>query len=124
MATESWGQAVPASEEVDGAGLTVILGEDATVSALLRWDAIPGSHGLGNNLLPSELIGIPLRQSGTGVAVLHYRQLEGKSFGVGEEGFRRQHRNHDGKQMSTAGEEADYDHRLKQASARARTTRT
>src|ERR1700728_1718372 len=49
-AAEGAGQAVAAAEEVDGAGLSVVLGEDAAgfIFALVWRQAVPGYCGLGD----------------------------------------------------------------------------
>ena len=87
VAAEGRRQSVAAPEEVDGAGLAVVLGEDAAgfICSLVRGKAIPRYGSFGNDFFPSELIGVPLGQGGTGVAVFHDRKLEGKIFHVGEE---------------------------------------
>src|SRR5712691_1152452 len=45
MATQSGRQAIASAKEIDGAGLAVILGEDAAVAALLRTEPVPGLRG-------------------------------------------------------------------------------
>src|ERR1700679_1098388 len=75
MSAERAGQAVAAAEEVDGAGLAVVLGEDSAVFifALVWRQAVPGYCGLGDDFFPAELVGVPLGQRRAGVVVLHYR---------------------------------------------------
>src|SRR5580658_273521 len=85
MAAERCRQAVAAAEEVDGAGLAVVLGEDAAVFAVFDRDAVPGDGGFGDDFFPSELVGIPLREKNPGVTVFGDRRLEGKTFEIGNE---------------------------------------
>src|ERR1700674_4572990 len=113
MSAEGTRQAVAAAEKVDGAGLAVVLSEDPAgfvfVLALLGCQAVPRNGGFGDDLFPAKLIGVPLRQRGAGVAVLHDGKLEGKSFRVGEEGVRRKNRHSYRSKMCATGQQNDYD---------------
>ena len=119
VAAESGRQAVGAAEEVDGAGLAVVLGKGAAVFPVFRGDAIPGFGGFGDDLLPSELIGIPLRECGSGVVVLHHGQLHGQSLRVGDEMVGRKNRHGHGSEVGSAGKQHNYDHGLQPCAARA-----
>jgi hypothetical protein len=66
MAAERVRETVARTEEVNGAGLSVVLSEDAAIVALVCGDAIPGLSGFGDDLLPAELVRVPLRQSCAG----------------------------------------------------------
>ena len=57
VSAEGGRQTVARSEKVDGAGLAIVLGEDAAIAALLYRDAVPGLRGFGDDLLPAELVG-------------------------------------------------------------------
>src|SRR5271155_4349592 len=78
--TERARQTVLAPKEVDGTGLAIVLREDGAVGPVGRWNAVPGFGCFGDDLLPSELIGIPLRQRGASVGVFHHWQLKGEMF--------------------------------------------
>ena len=62
MSAQGRRQAIAAAQEIDGAGLTVILGKDAAIPALPRTQTVPGLRGFRHDLFPSELVGVPLRQ--------------------------------------------------------------
>src|ERR1700674_2339232 len=112
MSAEGTRQAVAAAEKVDGAGLAVVLSEDPAgfvfVLALLGCQAVPRNGSFGDDLLPAKLIGVPLRQRGAGMAVLHDGKLEGKSLRVGEEAVGRKNRHSDGGEMRATGQQNDY----------------
>src|SRR3984957_9974213 len=67
---ESRRQSVPASQKIDGAGLSVVLRHYAAARPLCRRELPVGLDRLIHNLCPPKLIGIPLRQNRPGVAVL------------------------------------------------------
>ena len=54
VAAEGRREAVAATKEIDGAGLAVVLGEDAAVVALLSGDAIPSDEQLRRRFLSSR----------------------------------------------------------------------
>ena len=60
MATQRRRQAIMRTKEIDGAGLTVVLREDAQPARLPKRNSIPRQGGFRNDLPPAELIGIPL----------------------------------------------------------------
>src|ERR1700730_12428864 len=47
MAAQGRVQAIAATQEIDGASLAVILGEDAAIAALRRTETVPGLRGFG-----------------------------------------------------------------------------
>src|SRR5580704_3004194 len=108
MAAEGWGQAVGAAEEVDGTGLAVVLGEDAAVPTVVDGKVVPRYGGFGDDLLPSELVCVPLRQRGSGVIVFHYGQLHGEMLRVGEEAVGRKNRHGHGSEVCAEGEQGNY----------------
>src|ERR1700676_2440301 len=118
MAAERAGQAIAPAKEVDGAGLTVVLRENATVFAICWRNAVPGYGSFGDDFLPSELIRIPLGQSSAGVAVFHHGQLKGKRFCVGEEGIGGKNRNDDRDKMGSACKQKNDDHGLEPSAVR------
>src|SRR6267143_1841946 len=107
MAAESARETVARTEEVDGAGLSVVLSEDAAIVVFVCGDAVPRLSGFGDDLLPAELVGVPLRQSCACVAVLHDRELEGKILHVRNEAVRRKNRDHYRHEMSATDEQDD-----------------
>src|SRR5438045_9767008 len=84
MTAERFWKAIAAPKEINGSCLAVVLSEDAAIGTLGGSEFIPGDGCFGDYLLPTELIGIPLRQGGSFMGVLHNRQLERARFGVGE----------------------------------------
>src|SRR5437016_5241021 len=109
VAAEGRGESLAATKEIDSAGLSIVLGEDAAVMALINGDAIPGDSSFINNFFPAELVGVPLRQRGPGVRVFHDRELEGKMFCVGEEAVRRKNRHHHRSKMCATGQQDECD---------------
>src|SRR5208337_3602588 len=101
MAAERARQAVAPPEKVDGASLAVVLGEDAAgfILPVFSGKAVPGYCGFRDNFFPAELIGVPLRERGAGMVVLHHGQLEGKGFGIGKEMVRGKDRHGDWGEM-------------------------
>ena len=71
---------------------------------------LPSYCGFSDDFFPAKLIGVPLRQCGASVVMLHDRQLEGQCFGIGKEVVRGKHRHGDGNEMCTAGQQDDDDH--------------
>ena len=71
MSAERARETIGSSEKIDGACLAVILREDAAIAALVGTQSIPGHGGFGHDLIPAKLVGVPLRQNRSGVAVLH-----------------------------------------------------
>ncbi len=57
------------AEEVDGAGLAVIAGEDAGDGALLRGQGVVDLGDLLDHLVPAEAVGVELGQDGGGVGL-------------------------------------------------------
>ena len=62
VAADRRGQSLALVEEIDGSGFRIELAEDAAVLALGSRDAASGERSFVGDLLPSELIGVPLRQ--------------------------------------------------------------
>src|SRR5580700_8431027 len=89
MAAKRWRETLAGAEEIDGAGLAVVLGEDATVVAFGGGNAVPGDSGFIDDFFPAKLVGVPLWQRGASVRVFHDWELEGEIFRVGEEVVRR-----------------------------------
>src|SRR5215475_99941 len=52
---------IAAAEEVDGAGLTVVAGEDADAVLVCRWKGVEGASDDCDLLLPTEAVGVELR---------------------------------------------------------------
>src|SRR5450631_3264816 len=101
MAAQRSGQVIAAAEKIDSPGLAVILCEDAAVRTLLSGKAVPGDRRFVHNLLPAELVGIPLRQCRPSMGVFHDRQLERESLCIFEESVGGKHRNNHWSQMCT-----------------------
>src|SRR5437879_5960224 len=104
MAAEGWRQSGAAAKEIDGAGLAVVLGEDAAARALRGRDSIPGDSSFIDDFFPAELVRVPLRQGGPGVGVFHYRELERKIFRVSQKAVRRKNRHHHRSKVCSAGQ--------------------
>src|SRR5260370_42694830 len=104
MAAERVREAVARAEEVDGAGLSVVLSEDAAIVTLVCGDPIPGLGGFGDDFPPAELAGVPLRQICARMAVFNDPELEGTILHVGNETVRRENRNHDRHEMRASDE--------------------
>src|SRR5260370_391005 len=109
VATERGRQSLAAAKEIDGAGLAVVLGEDAAVPALGGGDAIPGDSSFVGDFFPAELVRVPLGEGGTGVGVFHDRELERKIFRVGQKAVRRKNRHHHRGKMCSAGQQDEHD---------------
>src|SRR5437763_16165823 len=84
MTAERFWKAIAAPKEINGSCLAVVLREDAAIGALGGSEFIPGDGCFSDYLLPTELIGIPLRQSASFMGVLHNRKLDGNGLAVGE----------------------------------------
>ena len=59
---------IAAVEEVDGAGLTVVAGEDADAVLVCRWKGVEGAGDDCDLLLPTEAVGVELRELTAGEA--------------------------------------------------------
>lgn len=110
MATQCRRQAIAAPEKINRAGLAVILREDGAIGALFRGELVPRLCGFGNDFVPAELIGVPLRQRGAPVLVFHDWKFERQTLSVGQEVIGRKNRDRDGRKVCTTGEQ-DGDHR-------------
>ena len=117
VAAEGRREAVAAAEEIDGAGLAVVLGEDAAIVALVDGDAIPSDSSFVSDLFPAELVGVPLRQCGPGVGVFHDRELEGEIFCVGEKAVRGKNRHHHRGKVCAAGQQGECNGRFQPLAA-------
>src|SRR5579864_8010669 len=85
VAADGFRQAVFMAKEVDSARLAIVLGENAAVTAFVGIEAIPRDGCFSGDLVPTELVGVPLWQNRTRVRVFHDRQLERQLFHVSDE---------------------------------------
>src|SRR5471030_1382372 len=92
MPADGWRQAVFRTEQIDRAGLAVILPENRGPGANVRWQAVVNARDRGSHLLPSELVGIDLRQRAQLVS-FDGRGLEMQRLRISDVRFRRQNRN-------------------------------
>ncbi len=62
MAADGGRQSVPRAEEIDGAGLPVVLSEDGGARADIGGQAVVHAGYRGGHVFPAELVGEELRQ--------------------------------------------------------------
>ena len=86
----------------------VVLPEDGAIGTLVLGDAVPGDLGLVRDFFPAKLVGVPLRQGRSQVRVFVHRQLERKSFRIGEEVFWRENRDDDRHKVDSTGHHHDH----------------
>ena len=111
-------QAVAPAEEVNGAGLSVVLRKDAAIAAFLRGEPVPGDRSFGDDLFPAKLVGIMLRQHRSVVGVLRARRFDGEVLHVGDEFVRGKNGDDNRSQMRAAGEKENDDHRFQPGAPR------
>src|SRR5262249_46295737 len=85
-------QAVFMGKEIDGSGLTIVLGKNAAIAPLVWAKLVPRHRCFIDHLLPSKLVGVPLRQNCAGVRVLRDGQLEWQLLHVQDEAIGRKNR--------------------------------
>src|SRR5215471_10904227 len=123
VAAHGPGEAFTAAEEVDRAGLPVVLRKDAAVRALGCGDTVPGHCRLVGNLLPPKLIRVPLRQCCSGVVMLIYRKLHRQGPRIREELVGSENWNGDGHQVEAIDRDHYRDHRLQPCATRGKLAR-
>src|SRR5882724_272020 len=95
MSGNGWRQPKFRAEEINRAGLTVVLAEDSGAFLILRPQMVINVRNRGDHFFPAELVGEILWQRGS-VGGLGARRLEMNSFYVGDQFFRRKNRQLDG----------------------------
>src|SRR5690242_15316207 len=119
MAAQCPGQAVAASEKINRAGLAVILREDSAIATLFRCELVPRLRGSRDNLVPPELICVPLRQRGALVLVFHDRQFERQTLCVDQEVVGRKNGDCNWREVGTSCKQYDDDRRSEPRTNRA-----
>src|ERR1700688_3123204 len=102
MSAQRGRQAIFWTEEIDGPGLSIILGHNAAILALIHGNFVPGDDDLIHNFVPTELVGVVLRKCGPHVAVLASRQLDGQPLHVSYELLNGQNGKRQGREDSSS----------------------
>src|SRR5256885_5299135 len=100
MTAERFWKAIAAPKEINGSCLAVVLREDAAIGALGGSEVIPGDGRFSDYLLPTELVGIPPRQSGPVMGGLPKPQPQRKGVGGSGKGVRSKNRDNAPRGMS------------------------
>ncbi len=91
VAADRAGQAVGVAEEIDRAGLAVVLGEDARLRPLVRWQRVVDAGDFGNHFRPAMHVRVVLRQRAH-LMPLAGAHLDPQGLHIADEGLHRQDR--------------------------------
>src|SRR5262244_4460422 len=111
MPAKSGWKSVTWPEEVDSAGLPVVLSHNAAVRLLRRIEPRPGLGDIRDHLLPAKLVSIMLRKNSCHMAVFAPRNLERKLIHVDNKLIYWKDRNNDRSDPGTAQKQNDHDQR-------------